>query len=446
MSKSCLKLGSAAVVLLSALASLAPATPALAQQDPAPLVAGSTTKGGLVDGTQILHVTSLADNGPGSLREAVETPGPRVIVFDVGGAIHLASDLKLHEPFLTIAGQTAPSPGVSLWGASLRVRTHDVVLQHIAVRAGPGPTAKINDNRDAISIDGSNTAPEAQQSYQVRLENVSASWSVDEAVSLWYATTHNVTIRHSIVSEALNNAGHPKGRHSMGLLVGTNVQTVTITGDLLVSNMFRNPVMGKGTSAFVANNYIVNPGQNAIHFYNRGSDAPSLATVVNNVVEAGPDTKPTINGVLVPMGMKEEDTADKVFIDGNLMDLGPRGQEVKTGPGLVLATEPPVTGGDWALKPVDAVKEDVLRHAGARPADRDPTDRRLIRQIHDGSARIIDSGPETADFENVTRRTANVPKDPLALASDGRTRLENWLCRQHFAVGGAPSEDCPARR
>lgn len=430
---------------------LALAQPAFARpENAAPavdaVVAGASTKGGLATETQIIHVTNLDDDGPGSLRAALDLKGPRVIVFDVGGAINLESDVKIHEPYVTVAGQTAPTPGISLWHAAVRIRTHDVVIQHIAVRSGPSDSVKINGNRDAISIDGNSSSGDDNHSYQVRLENVSASWSVDEAMSLWYPTTRQVTVRHSIIAEALNNAGHPKGHHSMGLLIGANVQTVAITGNLLASNVFRNPVMGKGTSAFVANNYIVNPGQNAIHFYNRGSDAPTLASVVNNVVEAGPNTKKTIAGVLIPMGLTGEDTADRIFVEGNQMEIGPWGQDIRVGPGLVLAREPPIWARGWPLKAVEMVKIDVLRHAGARPADRDPTDRRLIDQIQAGEEKVVDSPPETGRFEIVTRRVAQVPRNPSTTAADGRTRLETWLCDQHFAVGGAPSDDCPASR
>lgn len=445
MRKSCLKPGGAAVRFAFILAALASAHPALARQDGEPVAAGSTTKGGLVEGAQILHVTNLSDSGPGSLREAVETKGPRVIVFDVGGAISLAADLKLQKPYVTIAGQTAPSPGISLWGASLRVRTHDVVIQHIAVRAGPADTPAINDNRDAISIDGNPASPLDQQSFEVRLENVSASWSVDEALSIWYPTTHNVSVRHSIVSEALNNAGHPKGPHSMGLLIGQDTQAVSVTGDLMVSNMFRNPVVGKGASTYVANNFIANPGQNAIHFYDTGSTAPTRATIVNNVVEVGPDSKSTITGVLVPMGSDGTDAADQVFVDGNQLQLGLKGVQTRTGAGLTLEAQSPVSSVDWTLTPSDVVREDVLRYAGSRPADRNPTDRRLLDQIASGTERIVDAPPEEGDFKTVTNRLAAVPDDPMGQTSDGRTRLEDWLCEQHFAVGGAPSRDCPAK-
>jgi pectate lyase len=442
MSEHRLKLDGVWALIVAALG-VAAAPPALARQETAPLVAGSTTKGGLVDGSKVIHVTTLDDSGPGSLREAVGVSGPRVIVFDVGGAIRLASDLKLQKPFLTIAGQTAPTPGISLWGASLRVRTHDVVIQHIAVRAGPGDTPKINDNRDAISIDGNRSSPLDRQSFEVRLENVSASWSVDEALSTWYETTHNITIRHSIVSEALNNAGHPKGPHSMGVLIGTNVRLVELAGNLLASNMFRNPVMGKGASAYVANNYIVNPGQNAIHFYETKSRA-TRTTVLNNVIEAGLDTKPSLNAILLP-ALPDRVAPDVVFVAGNSTEVSAKASPLTVAESQNLAESIPVHGATWKLLPTKAVKADVLRYAGTRPAERDQVDRRLLAQIADGTARIIDTPPETSDVEPSAKRVADVPADPFATAG-GRTRLEGWLCEEHFKVGGAPSSDCPASK
>ena len=75
---------------------------------------GSPTKGGL--NGRIIRVKTLDALGPGSLREAIETKGPRIIVFEVGGVIDLnKGQLDVREPFLTIAGQTAPSPGCLLY-------------------------------------------------------------------------------------------------------------------------------------------------------------------------------------------------------------------------------------------------------------------------------------------------------------------------------------------
>src|SRR5690349_5992009 len=75
--------------------------------------AAAQTPGGR--GGKILRVTTLAASGPGSLLAALETDGPRIVVFEVGGVIDMAQhEIKITRPFLTVAGQTAPSPGITL--------------------------------------------------------------------------------------------------------------------------------------------------------------------------------------------------------------------------------------------------------------------------------------------------------------------------------------------
>src|SRR5882762_6286539 len=94
-------------------------------------------------GGQVIRVTTLAAKGPGSFLEALETKGPRVIVFEVGGVIDLhAEEIEIDEPYLTIAGQTAPAPGITLIRAGVNIRAHDVIIQHIRVRTGTAGMSK----------------------------------------------------------------------------------------------------------------------------------------------------------------------------------------------------------------------------------------------------------------------------------------------------------------
>lgn len=393
----------------------------------------------------VVRVTTLADSGPGSLREAIGRAGRRTIVFDIGGTIKLASDLKISKPFVTIAGQTAPSPGVTLLGAPLRIRTHDVRVEHIAVRPGPAPDRGKSDNWDGISIDGSGSRGMSNASQRVTLRNVSVSWSVDEAVSLWFPSTRDVTVTQSIVAEALNRAGHSKGAHSMGLLVGPKIENVTIAGNLFASNMFRNPAMSKESGVAVVNNLIVNPGQNGIHFYRgRHGESGTSATIENNVIEAGPDTKAALKAIIVPIGDAGQAQPDRVFVAGNAFHLGPKAHPLWP-KDMVSPPTRPVNATGWTMLETGAVRGNVLRYAGSRPDDRNAVDRALIAAIGKGTLRVVDQPPLALAIERSTRRRAKIPADYAGpFRKTGLSRLEAWLCKQHLEVGGAPHDGCPA--
>jgi hypothetical protein len=412
------------------LAACIAATPAQAD----PVKAGAHTHGGAVAGGQVIHVTTLADSGSGSLREATRVKGPRVIVFDVAGVIHLASNLKISVPDITIAGQTAPAPGITLADGTLLLRANNLVLQHIAVRPGPGPTPKINGNRDSITI-GGGTHPV----HDVRVENVSVSWSVDENLDVG-GGTRNVTIRNSLIAEALNHAGHPKGHHSMGLLINKDNQGVAVTGNLFVSNMFRNPVIARGSSAFVGYNHIVNPGRNAIHFYDVGAPTPLRATVIGNVVQAGSDTSGNVTAVQIPDDMAQTVPDAQIYLKDNDAPAGPltnRGN-------FALARTPPVALAEPFTPPGD-VRAYALRYAGARPGARDAQDRRILNGVVNGTSRIIDDPSEVGGLADTpeAKAVADVPAQPFAPSRmAGLLRIEAWLCERHLEVGGPATSEC----
>src|SRR4029078_7682517 len=96
---------------------------------------GAVTAGGR--GGKILRVTNLNADGPGSFKAALDAKGPRIVVFEVGGVIDMGRrEINIREPYLTIAGQTAPSPGITLVKTGMNVRTHDVIVRHIRIRSG----------------------------------------------------------------------------------------------------------------------------------------------------------------------------------------------------------------------------------------------------------------------------------------------------------------------
>ncbi|HEY2033551.1 MAG TPA: hypothetical protein VGH02_07655 [Rhizomicrobium sp.] len=399
-----------------------------------PIKAGAITHGGALPGAQVIHVTTLADDGPGSLREATHANGPRVVVFDVAGVIHLASDLKISVPDITIAGQTAPAPGITLTDGTLLLRANNLILQHIAVRPGPGPTPKINGNRDSITIGGGTHAL-----HDIRVENVSLSWSVDENADV-AGGTQNVTIRNSLIAEALNNASHPKGHHSMGLLINKDNQGVAITGNLLVSNMFRNPVIARGSSAFVGYNHIVNPGRNAIHFYDVGAPTPLRATVIGNVVQAGSDTSERVTAVQIPDDMAQAVPDAQIYLKDN---DAPAGALTNRG-NFALASAPPVVLAEPMIPPGD-VRAYTLRYAGSRPGQRDAQDKRILYGVINGTSRIIDNPSNVGGLADTpeVKAVADVPDQPFAPSRiAGLLRIEAWLCERHLEVGGPATPEC----
>ena len=188
---------------------------------------GTNTSAGR-DG-QIVRVTTLNYDGPGSLKEALRVKGPKVIVFEVGGTIWWEPTggtwWDITEPFVTIAGQTAPSPGITLAGSGIRVLTHDVLIQHLRVRSGDKEEGPLPVHRDAIKIKGPPDGP-PEGTYNVVIDHCSFSWGTDESASTWYPDTHDITIRHCIISEGLHYPAVAPDNMAMGLLVGYDTQNI----------------------------------------------------------------------------------------------------------------------------------------------------------------------------------------------------------------------------
>ena len=163
-------------------------------------------------GGRVLRVTHLGDAGPGSLRAAVEADGPRTVVFDIGGVIRLASPLTVRRGRITIAGQTAPGGGITLRDHPLVVSADDVVIRHIRSRLGDESGVEA----DAVSV---------ERGRRIILDHISASWSVDETLSVGSRYSppergiYDVTVQWSLIAESLNASGHAKGDHGYGTLV-----------------------------------------------------------------------------------------------------------------------------------------------------------------------------------------------------------------------------------
>jgi hypothetical protein len=364
-------------------------------------------------GGRIVHVTSLAAEGPGSLDAALREEGPRIVVFEVGGVIDLGGEiLGVRQPFVTIAGETAPGPGITLIRGGVRIRTHNVLMRHLHVRPGDAERAPLS----GWEVDGVVTEAGA---YDVIVDHCSMTWATDENLSAsgprfegasveeWREnTSHRISFTNNIIAEGLSNATHSKGEHSKGSLIHDNVRDVLIAGNLYMNNRERNPLFKGGASGAVVNNLIYNPGRRFFHYNLHATeweDQPhqtgSLA-IVGNEFRAGPSTPAeSIAIALGGQGPLELHASD------NLLTAAPGATAPaplgRFGDGsaqlLEIAAQTPWPQGLQA-QPAGAVATSVLRNAGARPWARDPIDARLIADVEAGRGDVIDSQNEVGGY------------------------------------------------
>jgi hypothetical protein len=384
---------------------------------------GTTTPAGR--GGRILVVSNLNAHGPGSLAAAIAESGPRTIVFEVGGTIELEHNLVVREPFLTVAGQTAPEPGITLLGAGFVVNTHDVLVQHLRARPGDRPNGADPESRDGISVVGDRRGETAV--YNVVIDHCSVSWAVDEGMSTWYAGVHDVTFSHNFIAENLSQSIHPKGEHSKGLLVGDHSRRIALIGNIFAHNMRRNPLVKGDTSTLIVNNVIYNGGGQGIGFSDRERSGPSAATIIGNLFIPGVDTRG--DEYLWRGPHTSNETA--IYLEGNAVDTGTLvpyrpSRSIRD----VVVSAPPVAVTPLTVLSAVDLEGTLVLSAGARPAQRDPTDRRILQDLAARTGRIIDSQEEVGGYPTPTPtyRALFLPDDPSGDDDgDGYTNLEAWL-------------------
>lgn len=359
-------------------------------------------------GGKVLTVTSLADHGPGTLRDALSQPFPRIVVFCVGGVIALETPLHIPHPFVTVAGQTAPGDGILIRNCDLVISTHDVLIQHLRIRTGN--EGKVNpDENDAIEILGRGGSEDG--ACRVVLDHVSASWSEDETISLWEGA-HDVTISWSIISEALDKSRHRKGHHSAGLLIGDSSWNVSVHHCLLAHNGFRNPLITGGGTHAIVNNVIYDWGNLPAEVVDSASN--SFLNFVGNRFIPGPSTVRGPYEILFNHGNGAG--IPKIFVSGNIGPHRPTAQTddwALVGYGFGAAGVAPAqyrSRTPFAAAPVttqtaDAALPRVLAESGAIRPRRDGVDARVIADVLNRTGKLINSPQEVGGYPSLQNGT-----------------------------------------
>jgi pectate lyase len=240
---------------------------------------GKYSKGGR--GGDVYEVTNLNDNGKGSLREAVEASGPRTVVFRVSGTIILDSPLSIKNPYITIAGQTAPGDGICIRRHPLNIGADHVIIRYLRVRLGD----ESGNDYDAVS---------SRYTKHLILDHISASWSVDECVSIYHCDS--ITVQWCLISESMSKSNHVKGSHGFGGIWGSNHGTYH--HNLLAHHSSRNPRMASGSgNTDYRNNVIYNWGYQSLYGgekFQQGNDKFNFSNfnIVANHYKPGPATRP----------------------------------------------------------------------------------------------------------------------------------------------------------
>lgn len=386
---------------------------------PAPLLAFPEAEGFGADavggrGGRVIYVTNLDDSGEGSLREAITTSGPRTVVFGVGGTIELQSSLVVNNPYITIAGQTAPGGiqlrnGGGLSRAAIRVQTNDVIIRFLRVRTGPSEIAGGAPALGGIYISG-------EEAVNIIIDHVSIQWAEDKALIV-FGGARNVTVQWSILAETLYCANHEKSYgtggicptggepHSRGITISTepddtppSPNNISIHHNLLAHFNKRYPNVTSDTFVDLVNNVFYNLG---VWGSNVGVKSPQLGWVakmnyVNNAIIGGPNTQSGIY-VLTSSSTMPDGTA-QIFIEGNsisgpIVDIAPPEFETR---GLIAAVA-------FAANPVTAQSagealDVILSNAGANSPQRDSVDQRIVDDVRFGSGVYIDDPSEVGGW------------------------------------------------
>ena len=245
---------------------------------------GAAATGGR--GGAVYHVKNLDDSGPGSFRDAVSR-GPRMVVFDVGGCIRIQSELHIASD-ITVAGQTAPGPGITIYGNGTSLsQSHNVIVRYMRFRQG----IKSGKGVKAVTMGGSSN---------IIFDHISVQWGRWDTFGA-SQNSSKITLQNSIIGEGIDP-------QRFGGFFDA-IRNVTLSHNLWIDNQSRNP-KAKGNLQYI-NNVVYNWGASGVT--GGHSAAPWHQDFINNVFIKGPSSTDKFLDLFA--------STDNVYQAGNLADL-----------------------------------------------------------------------------------------------------------------------------
>ena len=376
---------------------------------------------------KVIHVTTLADSGSGSLRAALSESGPRTIVFDVAGVIELKSTLNIKNGDVTIAGQTAPGDGICLKNYSTVINADNVVIRFVRFRMGD----EAKQENDAIW---------GRYHRNIILDHCSMSWSTDECSS-FYANEF-FTMQWCILTESLRNSVHGKGKHGYGGIWGG--KNASFHHNLLSCHDSRNPridhpqIYGDYVTTHRGNvdyrcNTVYNWGSN--HTYG-GEDG--WFNIVNNYYKPGPassDRKYFVDayGSYVKDGVTYADSYAEMYLSGNVHEKYP-----ELGAANDASTVYWHNGSSYGN--YNMTLSSPLALEGPAGGDVYTT----THSAEDAFARISEFGGASLSRDSVDDRACTDAKNGTATVTDGGNGSKNGIIDTQTAAGGWPSYEASA--
>ena len=346
---------------------------------------GKYTVGGR--GGKVYEVTNLNDSGKGSLRAAVDATEPRTVVFRISGTIELDSNLDISNPYITIAGQTAPGDGICIKRYPIMIRTDEVIIRYLRLRIGD----ESGEDTDAISC---------RYNKNIIIDHVSASWSIDETMSIYHCD--NITVQWCLISESMYNSNHIKGNHGYGGIWGSNHSTYH--HNLLAHHSSRNPRFASGCgNTDYRNNVLYNWGYQSCYGgekQQKGNDKFNFSTInmAANYYKPGPATQPGEISYRIANPSTRNGTADygKWYVSDNVVvgnalvtdDNWSGGVQFKgdSSDTAALKLEQPWPSMAINQQTAEEAYKSVLENAGAILPKRDVVDARIIDEVRNGYA------------------------------------------------------------